>query len=214
MIKPGTMFTPIIGDFALTTHSPWCHINQSQTPLSKRIAASAFKDQSHKFASRITKLKRCTNDNLKCYEQVHFLKEVQVCNIASNNNVQYLTPDNIKDIIVCDRVIQLMMPYTIHSDLQVLHLRNGDLWIADTGNATLGLCFTFPSDKMPVFIQLPRNESQGIMNDGRKVCSATRSYSLTRGNQTMYSLRIIINTAVLVHSQEELKRVCYLVSTG
>jgi hypothetical protein len=172
MIEPGTTIAPIIGDFALTTHSPWCHVNQSQTLSSKRtqVAASAFKDKSHKLASRITKHKRCPNANQKHYKQVRFLKEVQVCNIASNNNVQYLTTDNIKHhIVVCDggdTIDDAIQPDIIRSDVQVLRIRNGDLWTADTGNATLGLRFTSPSDKMPVFIRLPRNESLGIMNDG------------------------------------------------
>jgi hypothetical protein len=144
MIAPGTTVAPIIHDFELTTHSPWCHVNKSQTPSSKRtrVAASAFKDQSHKLASRTIKHTRCTNADRKRYKQVRFLKEVQVCNIASTNNVKYLTADNIKHhIVVCDggdTIDDAIQPDIIRSDVQVLRIRNGDLWVADTGNATLG----------------------------------------------------------------------------
>ena len=47
MIALGTTVAPSIHDLDLTTHSPWCHVNKSQTPSSKRtrVAASAFKVQ-------------------------------------------------------------------------------------------------------------------------------------------------------------------------
>ena len=187
MIAPGTTVPPIIHDFDLTTHSPWCHVYKSQTPSSKRtrVAASAFKDQSHKLASRNTKRTRYSNADRKNYKQVRFLKEVQVCNIASTNNVKYLTADNIKHhIVVCDggdTIDDAIQPdITRSEDVQVLRIRNGDLWVADTGNATLGLRFTSPSDKMPTFIRLPRNDSLGIMNHGRSVCRAIRTCASTQ----------------------------------
>ena len=186
MIAPGTTVPPIIHDFDLTTHSPWCHVYKSQTPSSKRtrVAASAFKDQSHKLASRTTKRTRYSNADRKNYKQVRFLKEVQVCNIASTNNVKYLTADNIKHhIVVCDggdTIDDAIQPDITRSDVQVLRIRNGDLWVADTGNATLGLRFTSPSDKMPTFIRLPRNDSLGIMNHGRSVCRAIRTCASTQ----------------------------------
>ncbi len=228
IIKPGTTITPIVGDIEMMTHSPsWCHVNQSLTPSSKRTraAASAYKGTSHKSSPRFTKHKRCNNAIRKHYKQVRFLKEVQVCNIASNSNVQYLNTENIKhNSVVCDggdMIDDAIEPDILRSDVQVLRIRNGDLWVADTGNAALGLRFTSPIDKRPIFVRLPRNNSLGILNDGRSVCSAMRSctstqrQSLVRGNQNhVFIEKNIINTAVLVHSREELNRVSNPVSTG
>ncbi len=187
---------PIVGDIEMTTHSPsWCHVNQSLTPSSKRtrVAGSAYKDKSNKSVSWFTKHKRCNNAIRKHYKQVRFLKEVQVCNIASNSNVQYLTTENIKhNRVVCDggdTIDDCIEPDILRSDMQVLRVRNSDLWVAETGNATLGLHFTLPIDKRPIFVRLPRNDSLGILNDGRSVCSAIRSctstqrQSLVWGNQ-------------------------------
>jgi hypothetical protein len=116
-----------------------------------------------------------------------------VCNIASNSNVQYLTTENIKhNSVVCDggdTIDDAIEADILQSNIQVLRKHNGDLWVADTGNATLGLHFTSPIDKRPIFVRLPRNDSLGILNDGRSVCSAMRScastqrQSLVRGNQ-------------------------------
>ncbi len=70
-----------------------------------------------------------------------------------------------------------------------LRIQDGDLWVADTINASLGLCFIWPGETSPVFIRLPRNESLVIMNDGRSICSAmrlcasTQRQPLARGTQ-------------------------------
>ena len=180
-IAPGTEIAPSIRDFTLTTDSPcWYHVHKSQTPSSKgtKVAASALKNKSLKLASRTKKSKRYNDDRIP-YKQVRFLKEVGISNIASKKNVKYLTTDNIKhNKVVCDGgdtiddAVQLDL---IRSNVQVLRIRNGDLWVADTKNATLGLRFTIPSDKMPIFVRLPRNDSLGIMNHGQSVCSAMRS---------------------------------------
>ncbi len=51
----------------------------------------------------MTKHKRCTNANQKRYKQVKYLKDVQVCNVASNRKVQFMTSDSIRrNIVVCD----------------------------------------------------------------------------------------------------------------
>ena len=80
-----------------------------------------------------------------------------------------MTPDNIRRyIVVCDggdTIDNAIQPDSSHSDLHFLRIRDGDLWVADTINATLGLRYILPGDTTPVFIQLPRNESLGIMND-------------------------------------------------
>jgi hypothetical protein len=47
----------------------------------------------------------------------------------------------------------------------VLQISNGDLWIADTTNPTLGLCLILPGNSSPVFILLPQDISLRIMNN-------------------------------------------------
>ena len=81
-----------------------------------------------------------------------------------------MTTDNIRrEIVVCDggdTNDDAIQQDSSSSDVKFLRIRDGDLWVADTINATLGLRFILPGETMPVFIRLPRNESLGIMNDG------------------------------------------------
>jgi hypothetical protein len=53
----------VMGKMGQSLHPSWCNVNKSCTPLSRRtqVAACAYKDKSHKSASRMTKHKRCTN---------------------------------------------------------------------------------------------------------------------------------------------------------
>jgi hypothetical protein len=76
----------VMGGMGQSLHPSWCHVNKSYTSLSRRtqVAACAYKDKSHKSASWMMKHKRCTNANQKCYKQVKYLKDVQVCNVVSN----------------------------------------------------------------------------------------------------------------------------------
>ena len=184
--KIGRTITPIIGAATQTLHPSWCHVNKSNTPSLKRtqVAACAFRGKSHSPASRMIKHKRDTNTNRKHYKQVRFLKEVKVCIVASSRRVQFMTPDNIRRyIVVCDggdTIDDAIQPDSSCSNLHFLRIRDGDLWVADTINATLGLRYISPGDTTPVFIRLPRNESLGIMNDGRSICSAMRSCALTQ----------------------------------
>ena len=116
----------------------------------------AYKDKSHKSASRMTKHKRCTNANQKRYKQVKYLKDVQVCNVASNRKVQFMTSDSIRrNIDVCDggdTTDDAIQPNSSCSGIYCLRIRDGDLWVADTMNASLGLCFIWPGETLPVFI--------------------------------------------------------------
>ncbi len=59
----------VMGGMGQSLHPSWCHVNSSYTPSSRRtqVPACAYKDKSHKSASRMTKHKRCTNTNRKCY---------------------------------------------------------------------------------------------------------------------------------------------------
>jgi hypothetical protein len=79
------------------------------------------------------------------------------------------TDDIRRHIVVCDEgdtIDDAIQPESSSSNVHYLRICDGDLWIADTVNATLGLHFISPGDTMPVFIQLPRIEALGIMNDG------------------------------------------------
>jgi len=191
----GSTITPIVGGTTLTSNPSWCHVNKSNTPSSKRtrVAACAFKEKSLNSASRITKHKRHTNTKRKRYKQVKFLKEVKICNVALSRRVKIMTTDDIRrHIVVCDggdTIDDAIQPESSSSDVHYLRIRDGDLWIADTVNATLGLRFILPGDTTPVFLRLPRIEALGIMNDGRSICSAMKScastqrQSLARGTQ-------------------------------
>ncbi len=49
------------------------------------------------------KHKRGVSPNRKRYKQIKYLKDVQVCNVASNRRVQYMSSDYIrKNIVECD----------------------------------------------------------------------------------------------------------------
>jgi hypothetical protein len=82
-----------------------------------------------------------------------------------------MTTDDIRrHIVVCDggdAIDDDIQPESSSSDVHDLRIRDGDLWIADTVNATLGLRFISPGETTPVFLRLPRIEALGIMNDGQ-----------------------------------------------
>jgi hypothetical protein len=86
----------------LNMHQPWCHVSKSNSPLSRRtqVVANAYKDKPHKSARCTTKHKRGVNANRKRYKQIKYLKDVQVCNVASNRRVQYMCSDYIRKKIV------------------------------------------------------------------------------------------------------------------
>ena len=180
-------FTHISGETTLTSIPSWCHVHSSNTPSSKttRLAARSFKELKLKSAFRTTKHKRDVNTNTKRFKQVQFLKDVKVCNVASERRVKFMTEDDIKRrIVVCDGGDTaddgINTDTSSSTNVHLLRIRDGDLWIADTVNATLGLRFISPGEKTPVFIRLPRIDSLSIMNDGRRVCSAMRSCASTQ----------------------------------
>ncbi len=61
-----------------------------------------------------------------------------------------------------------------------LQIRDGDLWVAGTANASIGLCFILPGESSLVFIRLPRDELLGIMNNGQWICKAMQSCTSTQ----------------------------------
>ncbi len=104
----------------------------------------------------MTKHKRCTRADQKGYKQVKYLKDVQVCHVASNKKVQFMTSDSIKrNIVVCDggdTTDDAIQPISSCSGTFCLCIHDGDLWVADTNNASLGLRFIWPGETLPVFI--------------------------------------------------------------
>jgi hypothetical protein len=155
------------------THPPWCHVTKSNSPLSRRtqVATNAYKDSPHKSARRTTKHKRGVNADRKRYKQIQYLKDVQVCNVTSNRRVQYMSLDYIrKNIVVCnggDTTSDAIKNTQAFKSIHYLRIRDGDLWAADTSNASIGLRFILPGESSPVFICLPRDESLIIMNNGQ-----------------------------------------------
>ncbi len=88
-----------------------------------------------------------------------------------------------RHIVVCDggdTIDDAIQPESSSSDVHYLRICDGDLWIANTVNATLGLRFILPGETTPVFLRLPKIEALGIMNDGRSICSAMRSCASTQ----------------------------------
>jgi hypothetical protein len=92
----------------------------------------------------------------------------------------------------------------------MLKISNGDLWVADTGNATMRLCLILQGKSSPVFIHLPWNKSLSIMSNGRSLCMAmhscawTQPQSLQRGKWN-HVFTEEINIIALVHNQAEQK---------
>jgi hypothetical protein len=85
------------------------------------------------------------------------------------------------NIVVCDGGATdsdaIKSRYAIH----YLRICEGDLWVCDTVNASLGLRYIVPGgDKSPVFIRLPREDSIQIMKSGHGVCNAMRTCALTQ----------------------------------
>ena len=74
-----------------------------------------------------------------------------------------------KKIVVCnggDTTSDAIKNTLAFKSVHYLRIHDGDLWVADTTNASTGLCFILPGESLPVFIHLPRDESLGIMNNG------------------------------------------------
>ncbi len=88
-----------------------------------------------------------------------------------------------KNIVVCnggDTTSDTIKNTSFCKSVHYLQIHDGDLWVADTADASIGLCFILPGESSPVFICLPRDESLGIMNHGRQICKAMQSCALTQ----------------------------------
>ena len=74
-----------------------------------------------------------------------------------------------KNIDVCNRgdtTSDAIQNTLALNSVHYLQIRDGDLWVADTANASIGLRFILPGESSPILICLPRDESLGIMNNG------------------------------------------------
>ena len=160
----------------------WCGVHKSNSSSSKRtqVAAVAYKQILHHPVKHSTKHKRRLNANRKCQKQKYKLKDVVIGNgkfTPKCLSLNYIR----KNSVVCDggatESDALKSKYGIH----YLWIRERDLWVCDTVNASIGLRYRLPSgDKSPVFIRLPREEPINIMKDGRSLCSAMRTCALTQ----------------------------------
>ncbi len=83
-----------------------------------------------------------------------------------------------KNIVVCDggdTTSDAIKNTSAFKSVHYLWIHDGDLWVADIANASIGLRFILPGESLPVFIGLPGDESLGIMNNGQQICKAMRS---------------------------------------
>jgi hypothetical protein len=150
-----------------------------------------------------TKHKRTLNANKKCHKQILKLTDVVVGNGPLKLNNKCLSLNYIRNnIVVCNRGDTDLDAIKHTPGIHPLRIRDRDLWVSDTVNASLGLRFNAPNgDKSPVFIRLPREESIKIRNNGHDLCSAMRTCALTqpqslpRGKKTVYSQKMVISIA-------------------
>jgi hypothetical protein len=95
-----------------------------------------------------------------------------------------LSLDYIRNnIVVCDGSDTASSAIQFTSAFNGIHylcIREGDLWVADTLNASIGLRFIVPGDTSPAFICLPREHSLRIMNNCKCICMAMKTCALTQ----------------------------------
>jgi len=169
----------------------YCHTYKALTPSSRRTrdAAIAYKMDRCKAMKRNTKHKQDRNTCKKFLKQKKRLKCVKVPSCLALSKLTFLTIEQItKQVVICDGgnancdAISAM-----GEDIYCLSIRNGDLWVADTSNASLGLRHISKGNTFPTFIRLPRKESLQLMCNGRELCNAmkqcalSQQQSLTRG---------------------------------
>ena len=181
-------------NFYVANHPPrFCHTFKAATASSRRTreAAIAYKTEAKKFVKKSTKHRRQMNCKRKSLKQQLFLKSVKPRSKGANGNVKLLTIQQIKErIVICDggnTESDILSP--IDRDIFCLKIRDGDLWVSDTKNSSLGLRYVPKNYSFPTFIRLPRKESLQISTNGQEVCNAMRlcalsqKRSLTRGIQ-------------------------------
>jgi len=182
------------GDAPLETHPSFSYVHKRNSPSSKRTqaASSAFHINRNESARHSTKHRRMLNANRKKYKQHYHLKDVQICKTALKK-VKLLDLDYIKkNVVICDGGENESDGIQNRPDIDgatCIRVRDGDIWVADTKCASIGLRHILPGASFPTFIRLPRSESLAIMNNGRTICHAmclcalSQNQSLSRGKK-------------------------------
>jgi hypothetical protein len=160
----------------------WCHVHKSNSSSSMRtqVAAVAYKQIPHQPAKHSTKHKQSLNASRKCRKQKFKLKDVVIGNgifLPKCLTLNFIR----KNSVVCDGGATESDALKSKYGIIYLRIREGDLWVCDTINASIGLRYRVKDgDNSPVFIRLPREESINIMKDGRGLCNAMRTCALTQ----------------------------------
>ncbi len=79
-----------------------------------------------------------------------------------------MSPDYIRKNVVCNRgdtTSNAIKNTLAFKSIHYHQICDGDSWVADTVDASIGLHFIPPGESSPVFICLLRDESLGIMNN-------------------------------------------------
>lgn len=119
---------------------------------------------------------------------------MQESNVACHRKFQCMSLDYIRNnVVVCDGGESpedaIQNTSCTFKRIHCLRIRDGDLEVFDTPNASQSIRFIHTGEASPVFIRLPREQSLKIMDNGRVVCNAMRScastqrQSLSRGNE-------------------------------
>jgi len=166
----------------------WCHVYKAKSSSSRRTRAAAVEYQivSQIHQGHSTNHRRRINGNRKRFKQRTCLREVKSSKVASLN-IQCLSTDFIKNnIVVCDggNDPKCALSPPLNVPWHCLQICNGDLWVADTVNPTIGLQYSH-DDGSPIFVHLPREDSLNIMRDSTQLCSAIRS--CTKNQRTTLS---------------------------
>jgi hypothetical protein len=107
--------------------------------------------------------------------------------------VKLLDLDYIKkNVVVCDGGNNESNGIQNRPDIEnvsCFQVCDGNIWVADTKCASIGLRHILPGVSFPTFIPLSRNESLAIMNNGWSICHAmylcalNQHQSLSRGKK-------------------------------
>ena len=183
--KDAPLETPTLLNLAEYQAPAWCHVNRSTSSSSKRtqVAAVAYRYKQYDLSRHSTIHRRCLNADRKRHKQIVNLKDVTVGKVPLSEKVQCLEMSYIRNnIVVCDggdTDYDGIKKTFADNNIHYLRIRDGDLWVADTVNPSIGLHY-LGLDKSSVFIRLPREAALGIMNNGRSLCMAMRTCALTQ----------------------------------
>jgi hypothetical protein len=125
----------------------WCHVHTSNSSSSKQtqVAGVAYKNILHESVRHATKHRRSLNVNRKCHKQILKLKDVVVGKGLLKSNAKCLSLNYIRNnIAVCNGGDTDSDAIKNTSGIHCYRIREGDLWLSDTVNASLGLRYIVP----------------------------------------------------------------------